>query len=74
MTRRYAMVGDVSHEPLSYCGLILYHTDRAEMEYLFAGAKVVELGDQIPEQDCMSITQHPDLVSVRWPLQREDFA
>lgn len=74
MTRRYAMVGAVSQEPLSYGGLILTHTDRAELEFFIQGAaRVVELGDQIPEYDCMSITQHPDLQQVRWPLNREDF-
>lgn len=73
MTRRYAMVGTASGEALSYCGLILTHTDRAELEYLFSGVRIVELGSQIPEYDCMSITQHPDLNGVRWPLVREDF-
>lgn len=72
--RRYAMVGDVSNEPLSYSGMILTHTDRAELEFLFRGVgRVVELGDQIPEHDCMPVTQHPDLQRVRWPLNREDF-
>jgi hypothetical protein len=73
MTRRYAMVGQASREALSYCGLILTHTDRAELEFLFRGVRVVELGDQVPEYDCMPIAQHPDLSRVRWPLQREDF-
>jgi len=71
--RRYAMVGPVSGEPLSYGGLILTHDDRAELEFLFAGVRVVELGGQIPEYDCMSIKDHPDLVSTQWPLKREDF-
>lgn len=71
--RRYAMAGGVSGQPATYGGLVLTHTDRAEMEFLFAGVRVVEIGDQFPEQDCMSITQHPDLAQVSWPLRREDF-
>ena len=74
MSRRYAMVGPASREALSYGGLILIHSDRAELEFLIPGVRVIELGDQIPEYDCMPITQHPDLSKVRWPLRREDFA
>jgi len=74
MSRRYAMVGAVSNEPLSYGGLILVHDDPAELEFLFQGvAKVVELGGQFPEHDCISIKQHPELASMRWPLDRGDF-
>lgn len=75
MSRRYAMLGAVSGEALSYGGLILTHDDRAELEFLFIGirGRVVELGDQTPEYDCMSVKQHPDLSDIRWPLRREDF-
>lgn len=76
MTRRFVMIGSVSGEALSYGGLILTHTDRAEMEWLFTGIRgdVVEIGSQIPEYDTMPISQHPDLSQIRWPLRREDFA
>lgn len=71
--RRYAMIGNVSGEPISYGGLILVHNSRPELEFLFPGAKVVELGPMVPEHDTMSIKQHPDLRAIRWPLRREDF-
>ena len=76
MTRRFAMIGEISGEALSYGGLILTHDDPAELSFLFTGirGRVVELGGQFSEADCMSIKQHPDLSQVRWPLRREDFA
>ena len=74
MTRRFAMIGAVSGEALSYHGQVLVHDDRAELEFLFQGVgRVVELGGQYPPGDCMSIKDHPDLVSTQWPLKREDF-
>lgn len=74
MSRRYAMVGAVSGEPLSYGGLVLVHDNPTELEWLFRGVgRVVEIGDQFPEHDCMSITRHPDLSKVSWPLRRGDF-
>lgn len=75
MTRRFAMIGEVSGEALSYGGLILIHDNPAELEFLFTGirGRVVELGDQFSDSDCMSIKQHPDMSQVRWPLRREDF-
>jgi len=73
--RRYAMIGEASGEALSYGGLILTHDDPAEMQWLFAGirGRVVELGSQFAEADCMSIKRHPDLIHIKWPLRREDF-
>lgn len=68
------MVGSFSREALSYGGLILVHDDRAELEFIFEGCRVTELGDQIPEYDTMSIKSHPDLSQIRWPLRREDFS
>lgn len=74
MSRRYALIGPVSREPLSYGGLILVHPDRAELEFLIPGAQVIELGDLVPEHDTMPLSRHPDLYRVQWPLNREDFA
>lgn len=73
MIRRYAMVGEVSGQPLTYDGRVLTHTDRAELEFLFQGVRVVEIGSQFSAQDCMSVTQHPEMSQLRWPLRREDF-
>ncbi len=71
--RRFAMEGPTSKSLLSFGGLVLVHDSREDLEFLFAGMKVVELGRQVPDQDTMSIKQHPEMVSVQWPLKREDF-
>lgn len=72
--KRFAMEGPVSKQLLTYGGLVLVHTDRSEMEFLFPGVRVVQIGGQIPTRDTMSITQHPDIAGkVRFPLRREDF-
>jgi hypothetical protein len=72
--KRFAMQGPVSGELLSYGGLVLVHDDRAELEFLFPGIKVVQIGSQILPKDTMSIKQHPELQGrITWPLRREDF-
>lgn len=71
--RRFAMVGPSSGQTLTLNGRILYHTSQPELEFLFPGVKVVELGPDTPERDTMSIKDHPELASVQWPLRREDF-
>lgn len=67
------MKGPVSGELLSSGGKVLVHDNPAELEFLFANMKVVELGSMIPPEDTMSIKDHPDMASVRWPLNPEDF-
>lgn len=67
------MVGPRSGELLSYGGRVLVHDDRAELEYLFPTARVVRLSDGELGQPTMSIKDHPQLASTRWPLRREDF-
>lgn len=71
--RRFAMKGPTSGELLSYGGFILVHNRREELEFLFAGVDVVEIGSHIPEKDTMSIRNHPQMAHVEWPLKREDF-
>lgn len=71
--RRFAMEGPTSKSLLTYGGLVLVHDSAEELEFLFAGMKVVELGSMVSERDTMSIKQHPEMASVQWPLKREDF-
>lgn len=71
--KRYALYGEASQSALTFNGLTLFHTDRAEMEFLFPGMTVVELGPMIPEHDTLWVGHHPSLQAVRWPLDREDF-
>jgi len=71
--RRFVIIGPVSRQPASLNGRILVHNSRPEMEFLFPGSEIREIGPDLPEADTMSIKDHPDLVSVQWPLRREDF-
>jgi hypothetical protein len=73
MTRRYALQGRTSGSALTYQGRTIVHDDRAELEFLFPGERVVELGALIPEQDTIPLSRHPDMERVRFPLRREDF-
>lgn len=71
--RRYGIAGPVSGELLRHRGRVLVHDDRAELEFLLADARVVEVPDWITPEETMPISQHPDMASVQWPLQREHF-
>jgi len=70
---RYAMVGRRSGELLSYGGRVLVHDNRDELQFLFPRARIVRVTDGELGQPTMSIKQHPSMVSVSWPLRREDF-
>lgn len=73
---RYAMVGAISGELLTYRGKVLVHNDRAEMEYLFPNrdrTRVIRITDGDLGQPTMLLRDHPALASVVWPLRREDF-
>ena len=70
---RYAMVGRRSGELLSYGGKVLVHDNRDELQFLFPRARIVRVTDGELGQPTMSIKQHPSMVSVSWPLRREDF-
>lgn len=73
MSRRFAMEGPNSRQLLSYQGKVLVHGDRAELEFLFPGVKVVEPGRALAEYDTLPVKDHPELSHLRWPLRREDF-
>lgn len=70
---RYAMVGRSSGELLSYGGRVIVHGDRDELQFLFPRARVVRITDGDLGQPTMLLAEHPSMVSVRWPLRREDF-
>lgn len=70
---RYAMVGERSKELLSLGGLVLVHHDPAELEFLFAGARVIRCPSSIPDGHTMPVAAHPGLAAVTWPLKREQF-
>ncbi|WP_297699641.1 hypothetical protein [Mycobacterium sp.] len=70
---RYALVGAVSGELLSHGGRVLSHDSQAELEFLFPGARVVELPRHIEPGQTLPVAQHPGMASVRWPLRKDEF-
>lgn len=71
--RRFALYGEASRSALTYSGKVLVHDSREDMQLLFPGMRVVELGSMVPEHDTMWIGHHPSLEQVRWPLNPDDF-
>lgn len=70
---RHALVGAVSGELLSLGGRVLVHDNAAELEFLFPGARVVALPSYVPPEQTLPVSAHPEMASVRFPLDRRDF-
>jgi hypothetical protein len=70
---RYGLVGERTRDFLTYGGLVLWHDNRAELEFLVPGPRVMELPRDLPADQCMPIRLHPDLAAVQWPLTRDQF-
>jgi len=76
----FAIVGRTSGEILSYRGRMVVHHDRAELEFLFPGEKIVMLNGYSREEvaqkygrPAMHLKDHPDMDAVQWPLDRKRF-
>jgi hypothetical protein len=76
----FAPVTHGGREPFTFQGRVVVHGDRAELEYLIPTHPVVELPGRTPEEvaarlgvPVMPLKDHPDMASVRWPLDRRDF-
>ena len=72
--KRYGLYGPRSRDFLTCGGRILVHTNRAEMEWLFLNVTVREVPRSIPDEQTMPLAAHPQLIGVRFPLNRKDFA
>lgn len=70
---RYGLFGARTRDFLTYAGRVLWHDNRAELEFLVPGTRVFELPPSIPADQTLPIRLHPDLVTVSWPLDRRDF-
>jgi len=70
---RYGLRGPVSRELLTYGGRVLTHNSVAELEFLIPGAQVVTVPRDIPPEQTMPISAHPELTGLRFPLDRRDF-
>jgi hypothetical protein len=74
------LVGQRSGEPFSYRGRVLLHDGPlAEVEYLIAGPRYVQLPGTAQEvaerlgRPVMMIRDHPAFASIRWPIRKGDF-
>lgn len=69
----FALVGPVSKELLSFNGQVLVHDNKAELEWLIPGVKVIQLPKADIGRPTMPIKDHPDMAAVRWPLDKRHF-
>jgi len=69
----YGLKGNRSEVLLTYGGRVLVHNNDRELQFLFPGTEVVRVPAGIPEELTMPIFAHPELASVRFPLDRRDF-
>ena len=74
------LVGRRTGEPLSFRGRVLLHDGPpAEVEYLLPSVRVVAVAGPAERvaarlgRPVMMLKNHPDLASVRWPIDRRDF-
>jgi hypothetical protein len=66
MTDRFALYGTNSRQMLTYNGLIITHHNRAQLEWMHPGTRVVDVPGDIPESQCLPIRFHPDYAAVQW--------
>ena len=72
--KRFGLYGPNSRDFLTLGQKILWHTDKDELEFLTGGSMPVrELPGDIPQEQTLHISQHPEMAAVRWPLNRKDF-
>jgi hypothetical protein len=64
MRKRYGLISAQYPDFLTHRGRIITHHDRAQMEWLHPGAKVVELPPHIPAAACEPILHHPDYLGA----------
>lgn len=72
--KRFGLRGERSRDLLTYGGRVLWHTDPHELQFLVpTGARAIELPADIPAEQTLHISQHPQMAAVSWPLDRKDF-
>lgn len=64
MRPRYGLISSQYDDFLTHGGLVITHHDRAQMQWLHPGARVVELPPSIPAAACEPILHHPDYLGA----------
>lgn len=70
--KRFIMQGIASGEAISLNGRVLVHDNPEELEWLFFGIKVREVGDRF-DLPTLQVKQLPQFEGVSWPLRRSEF-
>jgi hypothetical protein len=64
--QRFGLYGANSRTLLTWGGRILCHHDRAQMEWLHPGTRVVEVPSDIPADQCLPIQQCPEYGAIQF--------
>lgn len=67
---KFCLVGAVTGEVLTWRGHAIVHENKAELEYLFPGNRVVPLPKYWDELFTVPLKDHPDMDTVRFPLEK----
>lgn len=70
---RWALQGEISRDLLTWNGRVLVHNNRAELEFLTAGARVIPCPRSIPPEQTLELRFHPQFADHHFPLRREDY-
>ncbi|MGC5565340.1 hypothetical protein ACPYPG_21230 [Streptomyces sp. FR-108] len=70
--KRYALCSEKG-DLLSWGGKVIVHDNKAELEFLMRGVRIVECPRDIPDDQTIPIRFHPDMATVTWPLDRRSF-
>lgn len=74
--KRYGLISRQFPDFLTQNGLIITHHNRPQMEWLFPGARVVELPPNVPDAVCGPIVLDPEFAGAfdaRGDLRKEAF-
>lgn len=68
----FALRGDLTGELLTWQGRVIVHRDAGELAFLVpAGATVVPA--PLGAAGYLPISAHPDMATIRWPINRQEF-
>lgn len=73
----FALVGETTHDLLTFEGRPIVHDNRAELEWLLPRARVVPVTDRDLKTRSpfppLPLREHPGLCHLSWPLDRTEF-
>ncbi|NEB70313.1 hypothetical protein G3I39_25130 [Streptomyces fulvissimus] len=73
MTIRWAIEGPRSRDLLTHGGRVIVHGNRRELEWIIAGARIVQCPRSIPPEQTIGLRWLPQFEGVTWPLRREEW-